>query len=261
MKSLLANSLLLSAAVLGCAGASASPKPDNPVRVYAADASRISKSPGELEGCRLLEMTRPVLEEESDRAWNDPYRRQRNAAEALGGNVMLVFSDVVLQRPSTDCSPRDTSPGCLEFSQTWYKTSFGYYACSPEAAERLDAEARASNAAGPIFSWTFAKRAQPAAAAPPAASPAPAAAAPVSQPASAASENPAAAPAKAAASSPTAANLKSKILAMMEAGVGADLIAAWVGNQAVKPALSAEDVIDWKKSGIEERVIQAALTR
>ncbi len=234
------------------------------VKVYGADASRISAAPAELDGCRLLQKTEPVLEEESERAARDPYKKHRDAAGALGGNVLLVFSDAVVRRPSLDCSPRDTSPECLETSQTWYRTSFGYYACSSAAAERLEAEAKAATSPGPIFSFRFAKRepAAPAkAAAPPAPPSAPAPASPpapvaVSSPAPAASAAPAA-----ATPAPAARVLQGKILSMMEAGVGVDVIVAWVSSQSDRPALSAEDVIDWKKSGIDERVIQAVLAR
>jgi len=47
----------------------------------------------------------------------------------------------------------------------------------------------------------------------------------------------------------------------MDASVGTDVIAAWVATQNPRPALSAEDVIDWKKSGIDEKVLRAALAR
>ena len=74
---------------------------------------------------------------------------------------------------------------------------------------------------------------------------------------------PAAVPASASsAPAPSAsAEWKEQILSMMQAGVGVDVIAAWVASQPARPTLSADDVIDWKKAGIDEKVIQAALTR
>jgi hypothetical protein len=164
---------------------------------------------------------------------------------------------MVQRRPSLDCSPRDTSPDCLENSQTWYRTTFGYYACSPEAAARLEEEAKSSEAPGPIFSWRFRKKAEntpPAgvsAASSPAPKPAPQTAGSPSPPPSATTQT----------GTPRAAEFKAKILSMMEAGVGVDVIVAWVASQAERPPLSADDVIDWKTSGIDEKVIRAALVR
>jgi hypothetical protein len=272
---------LLSAALLVAGSAAVLAKETGGAKVYAADPA-FGRGSAELEGCRQLGRTEPELEQESGRAANDPYRKQRKAAEGAGGNVLLVFSDVLQRRPSTDCSPSDTSPGCLESSQTWYRTSFGYYACSAEAVARLDAQAKAAPTQGPIFSWTFPRKIQPAPAAAtsgsaaPSASPTTATAPPPAAPAAAppaapaASANPARAPAASSPSpSPAAVSepggpvveLKKKILSMMEAGVGTDVIAAWVSAQSPLPALSADDVIDWKKSGIDEKVLRAALVR
>jgi hypothetical protein len=249
---------LLAMIAVGVAGAQS--KDASRVQVYAADKSRLPDPSSSVEGCRLLEKTEPVLEQESARAAKDPYRRQREAAGALGGNVLIVFSDLVQRRPSLDCSPRDTSPECLETSQTWYRTAFGYYACSPEAAARLEEEAKSAEQPGPLFSWKFRKKAENA---PPAgvSASAPAAAKTSASAAPAPSAPAAAPPPSAPAATARAAEFKSKILSMMDAGVGVDVIAAWVESQAERPPLSADDVIDWKKSGIDEKVIRAALVR
>ena len=233
------------------------------VQVYAADRSRLANPTSDLEGCRLLQQTEPVLEQESARAAKDPYRRQREAAGSLGGNVLLVFSDVVQRRPSLDCSPRDTSPECLENSQTWYRTTFGYYTCSPEASARLEQETKSSESSGPIFSWKFRKKAENA---PPAGvsasvSPGPKSSPAATAPQSAGSPPPPPPSATAQAVAPRASEFKAKILSMMEAGVGVEVIVAWVASQPERPPLSADDVIDWKKSGIDEKVIRAALVR
>jgi hypothetical protein len=187
------------------------------VKVYGADASTPEASDRLLEGCRLLEKTAPFEQQESERAAEDPYRRQRNDAAARGGNVLLVYSQPILRRPNTDCSPKDQSPGCLEGSQSWYRVFFGYYACAPEAVGRLDSRVESTDAPGPIFSWKVGSARVP------------------------------------------VAQMKSKILAMMGEGIGTDVIVAYVKGEHLKQKLSADDVIDWKKSGIDERVIQAAL--
>jgi hypothetical protein len=56
-----------------------------------------------------------------------------------------------------------------------------------------------------------------------------------------------------------AAELKAKVLALMKQGVGTDLIVSFVRARRVSPPLTAEEILDWKKAGIAEDVIRAAL--
>ena len=56
----------------------------------------------------------------------------------------------------------------------------------------------------------------------------------------------------------TAPELKTKILAMMRDAVGSDVIVTYVQGQRLKAKLTAEDIIDWKRAGIADEVIQAA---
>ena len=211
------RALLPLLAVLAAACATALSKEGAAVKVYETDATVKDAAKSLPEGCRLLETSGPMDQEESERAYNDPYRAQRNAAGARGGNVLLVDSQPLVVRPNTDCSPSDKSPQCLEGSHTWYRVTFGYYACTPEAARLLDAQAESAAASGPIFSW------------------------------------------KVGSPKVAVAQLKARILAMMEQGVGTNVIVAYVSGQHLKQKLSAEDVIDWKKSGIDEKIIEAAL--
>lgn len=204
-------------AVLG-AGCTTALSPEGArVRVYGADASAPEGAADLFTGCRMIEKTAPFDQQESERAVPDPYRRERNDAAARGGNVLLVYSQPIVKRPGTDCSPRDQSPGCLEASQTWNRVSFGYLACTPEAVGRLDSRAEATDASGPVFSWKFGSSRLP------------------------------------------IAQVKSKVLSMMREGVGTDVIVSWVKGQRLKQKLTPDDIIDWKKSGIDEKVIQAAL--
>ena len=151
---------------------------------------------------------------------DDPYAKQRNEVAAAGGNILLVHSDTIIRQPSQDCSPNDKSYGCLEASQTWYRVHFGYYACTPEAVNLLQAQAESATTTGPIFSWKFGG----------------------------------------GASRVAVTQLKSKILAMMKEGVGTDVIVTYVKGEKLKQKLTSADIIDWKKAGIDEQVIQAAMT-
>ena len=210
-------------AALGCATALS--KEGAKVRVYQTDPTVRDAAASLPAACRAVGTSGPVDQMESERAGADPYRVQRNDAAAHGGNVLLVDSQPLILRPNTDCSPRDQSPQCLEASQSWYRVTFLYYACDAEAVRRLDASAESAPASGPIFSFEVGPGKS----------------------------------GKGASSKGEAARLKARILAMMQEGIGTDVIVAYVRGQRLKRKLTAEDVIDWKKSGIDERVIEAAL--
>src|SRR5262249_36420100 len=90
----------------------------------------------------------------------------------------------------------------------------------------------------------------------PAATSAPAStAAPASAPASTS-----AAPALAAAGMSTA-ELKAKVVDLMHENVGNDVIVPYVKSRRVATALTADEIIDWKKSGIADAVIEAAISQ
>lgn len=52
---------------------------------------------------------------------------------------------------------------------------------------------------------------------------------------------------------------KAKLLALKEAGLDDETLAAWVRRVALTRPLSADDLIDWRGSGIPQAVIKAAL--
>jgi len=52
---------------------------------------------------------------------------------------------------------------------------------------------------------------------------------------------------------------RQKILEMMQAGIATETIVSFVRGIRLAPALGAEGVLDWKKAGIAEDVIRAAL--
>lgn len=54
--------------------------------------------------------------------------------------------------------------------------------------------------------------------------------------------------------------VKTRILAMMQEGVGTEVIVAYVQGQRVRK-LTADDIIDWKRAGIPEDVIRAAASK
>lgn len=219
------------------------------VKVYEADLATPATERRLPEGCRVLATTSPVDQMESERHIEDPYRVQRNDTAAKGGNVLLVLSSRFITRYKTDCAPSDTSADCQNRAQNWYKVGFESYACDGAALEAL-AKLPAPSGGGVASWWPFGQK-----------TPAPAAQAPAA--ATSATAAPAAAAAPPAAPAPAAglasSELKSKVLVLMREGVGTDVIVAYVKSNRLSSALTAEEILDWKKSGIAEPVIEAAL--
>jgi hypothetical protein len=57
-----------------------------------------------------------------------------------------------------------------------------------------------------------------------------------------------------------AAVLKANIVALMREGISTDVIARYVGSQKLSQPLAAEEILAWKKDGISDEVIKAALS-
>ena len=225
---------LLVVAFVGCASTARPPK-SAPVAVYEADARQPEGQRPMPEGCRVIGTSGSIDQMESERASGDPYRQQRRETAERGGNVLLALSETVVNRPTTDCPSNDTSPDCLKSGQSWYHVRFEEYACTPEATSRL-AALPAEPRRGGITILFGSPRKAPSAEAPPAP------------------------PARAGAPLSTA-ELKTKVLAMMQEHVAAEVTLAFVRGQALTRKLTAEEIIDWTRSGIPDAVIQSAASR
>jgi len=59
----------------------------------------------------------------------------------------------------------------------------------------------------------------------------------------------------------TAAELKAKVLEMMKAGVGVEVIVGYVKGVKLSKPLDADQIVEWKKAGIPEAVLNAAVSR
>lgn len=57
------------------------------------------------------------------------------------------------------------------------------------------------------------------------------------------------------------ADLEAKILEMMKAGIGTEVIVGYVKGVKVSGPLSPEQIIEWKKAGISDAVLEAAVSR
>ena len=213
--------VLLFGSTLACASAPREKR--SSVDVYEADMASPAAARRLPEACQLLGSSGPVDQMESERAMNDPYKRQRSQTLQKGGNVLLVLSERTVARPTLECPSGDTSADCARQGQSWYRVKFEEYACAPDAAREL-AERPAEPRRGGITI-------------------------PLSSP------KPAASPAMA----PN--ELKEKLLEMSRAGVAPDVLLAYVRGQRLTRKLTAEDIIAWTKAGIPDAVIEAAASR
>ncbi len=228
-----AASVLLVASC-ACAGTRAARGPA--VDVYQAEAAAAPGTRKLPEGCRLLGRAGPIDQMESERAADDPYKVERRKVAEEGGNVLLVLSHRTVTRPNTDCPSGDASPDCLRKSQSWFRVAFEEYACDTEAAAALKALPPAPPSGGITLVLGGAKKSSP--------QPPPAA--------------PSASPAPAAV---TVAELKGKVLEMMREKVAPDVVLAYVRGQRLSRKMTAEEIIDWTRSGVPDAVIEAAASR
>jgi hypothetical protein len=221
--------LILLGSVMGCA--SLTPQGAH-VKVYEADLAAPANSRSLPEGCRRLSVAGPIEQMESERHISDPYRIQRNETGERGGNVLLVLSSPLVTRAKLDCAPSDKSPECADRGQSWYRVSFESYACDEVALQSLARLEPATSEESGL--WPVGKRKAP----PPS---------PTSR--------------RTPSAALSTSELKSKILTLMQEGLGTDVIAAYVRERRVATALTAEEIIDWKRAGIVDPVIEAAIAQ
>jgi hypothetical protein len=245
--------ILLVLVLILASSCASSPRPGSSVRVFEADAGSPDSSRAMPEGCLLLGVSAPYDQMESERHGEDPYRAERDEAAAAGGNVLLAVSERTVTRPSSDCPSGDRSANCLRGSESWYRVRVERYACTPEALSALAASAvRPRPGEKQAGAARVASSGSPA----PAGSPA---ATPVVQgsPASARS----AAPPIAATDALAPDEMKRQLLQMKAEGIGVEVLVAFVRRRRLTRPLSAEEIVLWKKAGIEEQVLVEAAGR
>lgn len=243
---------MLALALAGAGCATLTPQ-GKAVKVYQADvATADAPAPPLPDGCKRLETWGPIDQQQQAREISDPYLQERNQTAALGGNILYLRSYRFKNLMKTDCPVGNTSPGCMDSEQSWYKVTFESYACDAGAVAELAQAPQPT--IGSIFKWELKKK-NPAPTAPTAsaATPAAAPAASVAIPAAAPALHPAAAAVGVSV-------LKAKVLELQKEGVGTDVIVSFVrANRPLAP-LTAEEIIDWKKSGISDDVIRATFS-
>src|SRR5262245_36785188 len=210
------------------------------------------------QGCKYLASSGPIDQQAPERLVYDPYRKQRNWTAEQGGNVLLLRSSVLMSLPKLECPPNDHSYDCQETLSSWYRVEFEAFACDPPALETLAAVGKENLPDEKVaWWWPFGKKKSTTSSGSASATPA----APAAAPAAAAAPASAPPPSSSAAAGLTTSELKSKILDLMHESVSTDVIVAYVKSRRVASALTADEIIDWKKSGIAESVIEAAIAQ
>jgi hypothetical protein len=242
--------------VAGCASTTLTPG-GAAVKVYETDRKHGQPDASLPSGCRMLSASKPFRQQATERVnVKDPYRADRNATADRGGNMLLVRSSRIVELKRTECPTTDRSPECQGTDQSWYDVTLESYACdAPAMATLAETPAQPSR----VFWWPFESGTR----ASTAASPAPAAASPAvaASPAAATSSAPTSPAPAAPRAGLSTAELKAKLLALMQEGVGTDVLVAYVKSRAVAAPLTAEEIVDWKRAGIAEPVIEAAIAQ
>ena len=91
------------------------------------------------DGCRKVAVViSPNRMSELDMDQDDPFRKQRNAAAAGGGNALLVLKRVVSPRRDLECPNAVPIRDCAPSSGAWSTVEFESYACSADALRTLN---------------------------------------------------------------------------------------------------------------------------
>ena len=126
------------ALALGLAGCVSVTADGSKVKVYQAElASKDTMVPPLPTGCKLLGQSGPIDQQQQAFEISDPYRTERNNTAALGGNVLYVPFYRFKNLMKIDCPVGDTTPGCMDNEQSWYKVTFRSYACDTPALQAL----------------------------------------------------------------------------------------------------------------------------
>ena len=128
-----ARFLLIACCLCGCA--SLTPEGAR-VTVYQVPLDRPSPQRQMPSGCRLLSATPTHSISELDlTGQKDPFRAERNAAAAAGGNALLVLTRMVIPRHDMECPGSSPITDCPPSFGAWYEVKVETYACTQEARD------------------------------------------------------------------------------------------------------------------------------
>ena len=128
------------AALTACAAAPLSPAAAT-VAVYQAALDGPPAANKMPSGCEEILRTPPQHRSELDRIGSaDPYRRERAATAAAGGNVLLVLDRLIAPRTSFDCAAASPITECPPSVGAWFDVVFVSYACAAQSLSELPKE-------------------------------------------------------------------------------------------------------------------------
>ena len=131
------RTILLALALAGAGCATLTPEGKS-VKVYQADVTSADQpAPPLPDGCKRLKEWGPIDQQQQAREISDPYLQERNTTAAAGGNVLYLRSFRFKNLMKIDCPVGNTSPGCMDSEQSWYKVTFESYACDAGALAEL----------------------------------------------------------------------------------------------------------------------------
>ena len=127
--------LLILCCLCGCA--SLTPEGAR-VTVYQAPLDRPSPQRQMPPGCRLLSTSPTHSVTELDlTGQKDPFRAERNAAAAAGGNALLVLTRTTISRRDMECPGSAPITDCPPSFGAWYDLQVETYACTPDALRSI----------------------------------------------------------------------------------------------------------------------------
>jgi len=133
----------ITASTLAFACASAPPAPKG-VAVYQAPLGGPASDARMPAGCRRLAVHAPVDLTELDMTGSkDPFRGQREATAAAGGNALLARSRILVPRRDFNCPAASPITDCPPSEGAWFEVVFEDYACSADGLEQLRRSASA----------------------------------------------------------------------------------------------------------------------
>jgi hypothetical protein len=130
-------------AVALLAACATTPLPPEAERVAVYDAPLDASSAGRKMpgGCAEVRRSEPQEWTELDRTGSkDPYRAERAATAASGGNVLLVLDRMLYPRTDFDCPVSSPITDCPPSLGAWFEVVFVSYACSAKSLSELPAE-------------------------------------------------------------------------------------------------------------------------
>ena len=108
------------------------------VSVYEAPLEEPPATRAMPESCRVI-ATKPAVEmpELDLKGQKDPFRVERNEADAAGANVLLILSRMTISRHDTDCPAASPITDCAGSFGAWFHVVIQSYSCSPDGLRQL----------------------------------------------------------------------------------------------------------------------------